>query len=244
MDRPVFETPTGVSVPAVSTEEMQAIDRIATEEYSMDIRQMMEHAGRALAGQTLELGEGPILVVAGAGGNGGGGLAAARHLSNRGVTLEVLLDRDPSSLSGATGHQYDIVDSMDVDVHVDPATVDPRHRVSVVVDALIGYGISGPVRDPARERIELMNEVPAPTLSLDVPSGVDATTGEVRGVAVNPAATVTLALPKTGLERFAASLTLADIGIPPSVYEVIDVAYSPPRDRGSWLTHLQLHAGN
>lgn len=70
---------------------------------------------------------------------------------------------------------------------------------SLIVDALVGYGLDGALREPARTVVEEVNELPATVVSLDVPSGVDATTGERAGVAVEADHVVTLALPKTGL---------------------------------------------
>ena len=100
----------------------------------------------------------------------------------------------------------------------------------MIVDALIGYGLSGDVRRPASDLIERMNSHTAPTISLDVPSGIDATTGAVGSTAVRPTQTLTLALPKTGLLECATPVTLVDIGIPTAVYDRLEIAYSNPFD--------------
>ena len=102
-------------------------------------------------------------------------------------------------------------------------------RADVVIDAVIGYGLLNAPRGRARDLISWANEAGAPILSLDVPSGVDATTGEAPGVFARPRATLTLALPKVGLvpER-TGDLVLADIGIPGAVYDKLGVPYTSP----------------
>jgi NAD(P)H-hydrate epimerase len=111
----------------------------------------------------------------------------------------------------------------------------------VVVDALVGYGLDGEVRSPARECIDAVNGGSHPTVSLDVPSGVDATTGETLGVAVSPDRTVTLALPKTGLETVDGVLFLADIGIPKTVYTRLGIGYQDPFVKRDWI-ELEHHS--
>ncbi|WP_277813209.1 NAD(P)H-hydrate epimerase [Haloferax sp. ATB1] len=106
---------------------------------------------------------------------------------------------------------------------------------AVLVDALIGYGLSGEVRSPAAEFIDRINELTGPTISLDIPSGIDATTGEPLGTAVVPDRTVTLALPKTGLDAPTGELYLADISIPRTVYERLDIEYDRPFGDDDWV---------
>ena len=105
----------------------------------------------------------------------------------------------------------------------------------VVVDALIGYGLRGDVRPPTSTYIERMNGRSAPVVSLDVPSGIDATTGATLGVSVTPDRTVTLALPKTGPGGVPGTLYLADIGIPATVYERLGVEYETPFEDQDWI---------
>ena len=116
-----------------------------------------------------------------------------------------------------------------------PGFVFENDSADIVVDALIGYGLTGPVREPAESLIRAVNRHGAPVVSLDVPSGVDATTGETLGDAVEPDRTVTLALPKTGLRNRVEPVFLADIGIPRAVYERLDIEYEGPFDRGFWV---------
>lgn len=236
MDRPTFETPSGVRVPTVTTDEMRAVDRVAVEEIGIELVQMMENAGRALAEQVRQVDDSSALVVAGNGGNGGGGMACARHLRNHGVAVEIVLDRKPSDLTGVAAKQYRILNEMDVGVEVGSDAV-ADSNASVTVDALIGYGLSGAVRDPGSEMIRALNQRSMPVVSLDVPSGIDATSGEPQGVAVDPERTVTLALPKIGLANREEPLVLADISVPHTVYDRLDIAYESPFER-SWSVTL------
>jgi len=232
--RTLFTTQQGVEVPAVTADEMRDVDRVAVEDVGVQLLQMMENAGRALAWHAREIGPDDVLIVAGNGGNGGGGLACARHLANRDVSVEVLLDRPPEQLTGAAAHQHRILDQMSVPVTDDLDRLPPSEE-SVVVDALIGYGLAGEPREPASTYIERVNQRSGPVLSLDVPSGLDATTGETPGISVVPDRTLTLALPKTGLDAVAAPAFLADIGIPGTVYERLDIEYECPFSDRDWV---------
>ena len=169
-------------------------------------------------------------VVPGNGGSGGGGRPGARHRASREVSVRVGLGRPPEKLDGAAAHQCRILDAMGVRVATDPEAVSRFDEPTVAVDALIGYGISGEVRPPAADYVRELNGVAGPVVSLDVPSGMDATTGDTHGVRVHPDRTLTLALPKTGLDAVEEALSLADIGIPAAVYDRLDIDYEPPFD--------------
>lgn len=220
---------------AVTTSEMVAVDRVAVDEFGIALLQMMENAGRNLAWHVRDMRPQAVTVLAGSGGNGGGGLCAARHLANRDIPVSVVVDRHPDELDGAARTQYETLAAMDVPVThgVDAlATQD----VGLVVDALVGYGIEGPIRGPAAELVETLNETSATVVSLDVPSGMDATTGKQPGPCIEPNRVVTLALPKTGLSEIKTDLYLADIGIPAGVYESLDIQYSNPFEDSYWVT--------
>ena len=237
MPRSSFRTPDGRDVPAVTAAEMRDVDRVAVEDVGLELLQMMENAGRVLAWHVRDVrdGDGEVVVVAGNGGNGGGGMACARHLANREVPVRVLLDREPEELTGAAAHQARILDAMGVPRTTDADRSFGHEGPAVVVDALIGYGLSSAVRQPAREYIDRINDLADPVVTLDVPSGRDATTGETRGAAVIPDRTITLALPKTGLDGASGTLYLADIGIPGTVYDRLHVDYDPPFGDHDWV---------
>lgn len=220
-----FETAAGREVVGITAERMRDVDRVAVEDVGLDLLQMMENAGRNLARHVPEV-DGEAVVLAGNGGNGGGGLACARHLANREVPVSVLLDRSPDELTGAAAHQRAILDRMSVPLHADLDAVPPEPDVAV--DALVGYGLGGELREPVASYVTWMNDRPETTVSLDVPTGLDATTGATGGPTVTPESTLTLALPKRGLADAAGSLFLADVGVPRVVYDRLDIRYRDP----------------
>ncbi len=229
-------------MPAVTAEEMREIDRIAMEDFSLGILQMMENAGRNLAQNVMDMlgadepGQGSeITVLAGAGGNGGGGLCCARHLHNHGFRVRLVLDREADALRGAAVTQFQILRAAGLQP-VDPAGVGEAIRgAKLVVDALIGYSLRGAPRGRAAELIDFCNQQARRVLSLDVPSGLNATTGETSGTTIRPERTLTLALPKTGLHGVPGDLYLADIGIPPQVYERLGLGAPTPFGKDYWL---------
>jgi len=230
MDEILFETTDGRAVTTVTAEEMRAVDRVAVEDVGLALRQMMENAGRNLAAHARELRtDDDVVVLAGDGGNGGGGMACARHLANRDVPVSVVLDRDPADLSGAAAQQHAILSAIGVSVGVGPDALDDP---ALVVDALVGYGLSGPLGGVAADLVTAIGDADR-TLSLDVPTGRNATTGAEPGVAVASDRVLTLALPKTGLAGGDWDLWLADIAIPAAVYDRLDIPYTGPFD-GYW----------
>lgn len=224
-----FVTADGVEVPAITTDQMREVDRVAIEETGPNLYQMMENAGRSLAAVALDQldpdGHGSVVVMAGLGGNGGGGICAARHLANRGRDVVLVLS-DESRIDGVPGQQLEIFRST-------PGRTVPADEVAglkpgLIIDALIGYSLSGSPRERARQLIEWANSTDSPILSLDVPSGLDASTGEAPGEHVIADWTLTLALPKTGLDVDAVGrLMLADLGIPMRAYRVVGLEVSP-----------------
>jgi NAD(P)H-hydrate epimerase len=233
-----FRTEAGHSVPAITAAQMREVDRVAVEDFGLGILQMMENAGRNLAGNVMEMlgsAAGRVVVLAGAGGNGGGGIACARHLHNRGFDVAIVLDREAAALTGAPAAQLAILTAaglMPADPGEAPGLV---LGADLVVDALIGYSLTGAPRGRAAELIALCNASARRVLALDVPSGLDATTGAAPGAVVRPDRTLTLALPKTGLARVPGDLYLADIGIPPEVYARLGVALAPFFGSAYWL---------
>lgn len=226
-----FSTPAGVEVPAVTTDQMREIDRIAMEETGPNLFQMMENAGRNLAEMALEcLGanwrQARIVVLTGSGGNGGGGITAARHLANHGAQVELCL-ATPDKLGEIPAWQRKVFQSTN-GTEVSPGDLD-KGAASIILDALIGYGLQSAPRGVFADLIAWANSTGAPILSLDIPSGMDSTTGDKPGVCIQPVWTMTLALPKTGLVRGqVGQVVLADIGIPAETYRRLGLTYIPP----------------
>lgn len=225
------KTKSGVGVSAVSAAEMKELDRIAMEETGPNLYQMMENAGRNLASFVINLlgsnwREKTTLILAGSGGNGGGGICSARHLANHGG--KVLLCTPPSEmLSEVTLFQHKIFSSTP-GREISPAQL-PGSGIDLIIDAIIGYGLTSAPHGLAADLIDWTNQSNIPVVSMDIPSGVNATTGAKPGDAINPSYILTLALPKTGLSNFTdETLYLADIGIPGKAFSLMKMDYSSP----------------
>ncbi|MDJ0676711.1 MAG: NAD(P)H-hydrate epimerase [Calothrix sp. MO_167.B42] len=230
-----FFTDTGIQVPSVTTEQMIEVDRVAMEETGPNLFQMMENAGRNLALQAIDcLGKewqkANIMILAGSGGNGGGGICGARHLANRGAKVTLCLS-SPDRLTEVPKWQYHIYQNTDGKEVAIGDLIASDEPVDFIIDALIGYSLRAAPRGNALELIKWANNTGAPILSLDIPSGVDSTTGETIGEYIHASWTMTLALPKTGLLiDKTGELILADIGIPAGIYawEILQLSYIPP----------------
>lgn len=225
-----FTTGEGITIPAVTTSQMIEIDRIAIEETGPNLYQMMENAGRNLAltiiDEISEISNPTIVILVGTGGNGGGGICAARHLANRNYKVKLLIT-DSSRLKNVPKKQFEMFENAggEVIVNLDGINAD------IIVDALIGYSLSNAPRGKSLQFIEWANSLSAIKISLDVPSGIDSTTGENYGAYFHTESTLTLALPKTGLiEEKCGKILLGDIGIPKIVYDKIGIDYKSPFD--------------
>jgi len=200
--------------------------------------QLMEHAGvavaaaaRALAIDTDRWGRGPIVVLAGPGNNGGDGLVAARHLAAAGSKVVIALVASaarPTAPDAARNWDRVVRDDRITIVHV-PVARDVAmlgngiEKAAVIVDALLGTGVRGPLREPIRSAVELINRARGelvPVLAVDTPTAVDLTSGDPSDPAVRADLTITFHRPKTGLatrngKALAGRVLVAPIGIPP-----------------------------
>lgn len=226
-----FITKDGIRIPAITTEQMIEIDRIAIERTGPNLYQMMENAGRNLAltiiDSITEISEPSIIILAGTGGNGGGGIVAACHLLNRNYNVKLAVT-DKSKMKDVPQKQLEIfnnaggilIDNLD-DIKTD-----------IIVDAIIGYSLFDAPRGKSLQFIQWANSRKAKKIFLDVPSGIDSTSGENYGEYFLTDITMTLALPKTGLlEDKCGKLLLADIGISKNIYNKIGIKYNSPFKR-------------
>jgi len=186
--------------PLFDAEGIRAVDRWAIEEQGVPSEQLMEAAGTALAEAVAALSpQGPVRIVCGKGNNGGDGEVAARHLRRMGFEVET------------------------ADLWSDGAPADLDYWLAgagAVVDAIFGTGFSGAPREPAARAIEAINRCGAPVVACDVASGVDASSGEVEGTAVEADLTVSFHAAKLGQwiapgKWHTGELRVVPIGIPP-----------------------------
>ena len=170
----------------LTTTEMERADRLTIAAGTPGFALMMS-AGQAVAEAAIELvEEGPIVVVAGRGNNGGDGFVAAAELAARGREVAVILLCERDSLQGdaalaARGWKYPVL----------PFNPQAIGKPALIIDALFGAGLNRPVKGDPLEMIEAINANGAPVLAVDLPSGINGTTGAVMGVAIDAVETVT-----------------------------------------------------
>jgi NAD(P)H-hydrate epimerase len=207
---------------------MQKVDGTAIHGIGIPGGHLMERAGLAVATEILERYAPEVAVVfAGKGNNGGDGFVVARELFDAGVEVTVFVLASPDDYGGDARLNLDILTALGVEVRPvtgeDGALADVTMALTeladVVVDAVFGTGFTGAAKGPAAAAIELMNEAPGAVVSIDIMSGVGASTGAVHGPAVEADLTVTLHAAKVGHfvtpgGALAGEVVIAPIGIP------------------------------
>jgi NAD(P)H-hydrate epimerase len=220
----------------LTREQVRTLDRRATAEFGVPSLLLMENAGRACAEEAERvLGgrRGPVAVICGPGNNGGDGFVLARTLWNRGHDVRVAFLGASERLAG--GHS-DFATNLalwralgrEVEVYSTAGAVRERARAlrtaELVIDGLFGTGLARALEEPFRGAVEAINACGRPVLAVDLPSGLDADTGEVLGAAVRAHSTVTFVAKKPGLLRgrgpeLAGRVVVAEIGIPRPLLE-------------------------
>ena len=158
-------------------------------------------------------------------------MVAARHLHNWGADIHVYTTKDSIDFAGVPKHQLEIIKGIGVlTSYADEIAELPR--TDLILDAIIGYSLQGAPRGQAANLIRMANQNGAPILSLDVPSGLDTTSGNEFKSHIKASATLTLALPKIGLLKksvkdIVGTLYLADISVPPALYANLGLEIGP-----------------
>jgi len=210
--------------------QMRELDRRAMEEYGIPDDLLMENAGQAVYYVILErtgVKGGRFLVVSGPGNNGGDGFVVARKLHSAGARVRVAITTDRASYTGPSASNLMRLEKSGVELldRPDPEQVAEDLAWSdVVVDGLLGTGLTRDVEGPSAEVLRLINDTPVTVFSIDIPSGVDGDNGRIRGTAGRADTTVTFGLPKVGnvLEPgggLGGRLYLSHISFPPALIE-------------------------
>lgn len=227
------------------------LDRLCAVRYGLSTLVLMENASVSVADAAMELAKGrkgaPVLVVAGTGNNGGDALGAARHLSNRGAAVSILLIGGASKRTPETATQLRTCRRMQLPVasaraklapglaqalqRLAPAAGTKRSGPLIVVDGLFGTGLSRNVVGAARDAILAMNglrQAGAKIVSIDLPSGMNGESGEPMGACVHAELTVTFVGLKSGMlapetSRALGRVIVADIGVPRGLVESLAV---------------------
>jgi NAD(P)H-hydrate epimerase len=247
---------------ALSAKEMAGLDEQTIREVGIPGIVLMENAAQGAAAFFLrvvpDLIERPITVVAGSGNNAGDGFALARIYHSKGAQVSVACLRSPQKLSGDALTNFRIIERIGLPISVWNETEDfdtqwEKVRDSgAVIDAILGTGLKSEVTGLYRDIIEKLNGLNIPILAVDIPSGLDATTGLPLGAAVKATATATFGFLKIGhlIERgpdLVGQVEVIDIGIPPSLAESAGIQryWLTERVVSSWIEprHPATHKG-
>ena len=215
----------------------RALDQLASDEFGLDSRELMERAGVAAFDSILDHWPGArrLWVVCGSGNNAGDGYVVARLARQAGLTVTVFQVIDPASLSDTARHNYDAARALGIEFVV----LDGSHscpfserltalgedsQPDVIVDAIFGTGLSRSISSPLDAQISDLNSLNVPRLALDIPSGIKADSGGVAGTAIRADVTVTFICGKPGLltgqgPAYVGRLESASLGVPARAFE-------------------------
>src|SRR5512135_301461 len=209
-----------------TSQQMKNIDRRAIRGFGIPGPVLMENAASVILSEMEAFFNGlagaRVGIICGKGNNGGDGLALARKLNIRGIPVRVALLASFDDPRGEARLNLSILRKMEVEVIQNAAPRSLQDILSwsdIVVDALLGVGLSSPLKGAYARAVDLINGCGRPVVAVDIPTGIDGDTGAVMGTAVKADLTVTMALLKRGLvlhpgAAHAGTVRVADIGIP------------------------------
>jgi NAD(P)H-hydrate epimerase len=211
----------------VTVKQMQALDRRAIECLGIPSIALMENAGCAVAREiAARLKKAPrprVCLVCGLGNNAGDGFVVARHLMIAGIKTTTFLAGKPSQLKNDAAINYKIIKKCKYPLFclqkADAFFVREIKKADIVVDALFGTGLCREIKDPVKGIIDAVNQHGKYVVSVDIPSGLDGTTGKIWGVCIKAETTITFACTKKGFyqkegPQQTGRIVVADIGIP------------------------------
>ena len=213
-----------MGLPGITKEQMAEVDRIMVEDFKISIELMMELAGHNLANLALKLSKNKYsnyIIIAGTGNNAGGGIVAARRLASWGLSAQIIFPKGVNGLKDIPTDQLIRAKQLGIETVNDlPDNYLELKDDSFFIDAYLGYGFT-PRQDDISEKVFKFLSNLDTLLSLDIPSGLDATTGSSFS-SIKPIATLTLGFVKKGLllteHKNIGELYVTDIGIPISIY--------------------------
>jgi len=209
----------------VTVSQMKVIDHRTIHEYGISALILMEHAGKAVADETFKLltkKRKKVAVFCGPGNNGGDGLVAARWLHHYETEPEIFILGDVAKFSLETRLNFDIIGNLRIPIHHIqdnwPALKKQIGNFNLVIDGLLGTGTHGQIQGLYKNIIDDLNSNGVKIISIDIPSGLNADTGQPLGTCLSAAVTVTLGFPKIGFSRpgakkYTGKVVVADIGL-------------------------------
>jgi len=214
---------------AVSSEQMQSIDRLAQERFNIPSTRLMENAGKATASIAMDMLElkkddkkKRVAVFCGKGNNGGDGLVVARCLIEKGLKVTTYLLSGEDNLKKDPLVNFKLLKELNaniITIKENLSSIKDLSGYDLITDAIFGTGFKGKPDDLVSDLINTINQSGAKVLSIDVPSGLDATTGECKGLCIKASETVTFGLPKSGFyksdgPKFTGRIIVKNIGFP------------------------------
>jgi len=205
----------------VTVLEMKELDRKAIEEFGIPSITLMENAGRGIAKVATDMLKDTsgkkVAIFCGTGNNGGDGFVADRYLAEQGIEVLVYIVGDKSRIKNDPLINLNKLEKMGVKIN--KISLPIKIDTDLIIDAIFGIGLKGGVKGEVRDIIVDLNKNRAPVLSVDVPSGLDADTGEVLTEAIKAKKTVTMQFPKKGFYigkglEYTGEVITVDIGIP------------------------------
>ncbi|MBN1384228.1 MAG: NAD(P)H-hydrate epimerase [Elusimicrobia bacterium] len=204
----------------VSSSVIRNFDRIAVDKFLIPSVILMENAGKNTADIILKKYRPKnAAIFSGGGNNGGDGFVIARHLFNNNVKVKVFTMQNKNKYSGDALVNLNILQRMKIPViNSNSIRFDTLAKTNLIVDALLGTGTKGKIRESYKNVIDKINSLGKPVVSVDIPSGIDADTGLNLGSAVKASTTVTMAAIKKGLtvkdgKKYSGKIFVVDIGI-------------------------------
>ena len=209
----------------ITSRQMRALEKNG-EYFGVSLLQLMENAGGSIAQEIVSrfANDRKIVIFCGLGGNGGDGFVAARHLLAAGFKVDIILlgkKRDINHESSSKN--WESLESLQNEIcllEISDSSALPKVEADLVIDALLGTGTKGKLKPPIFQAVELINSMKAYKIAVDVPTGIDADTGEVLGVAVKANLTITFHKGKAGLKeakKNVGELVVKEIGLPPEM---------------------------
>ena len=212
----------------VSRQKMKQIANLARGKFAIPSLILMENAGRSVAEEAkkmLKSRSAPILIFCGYGNNGGDGFVAARHLTNKGYKVLVILIGPKKKMSGDTSLNFKIITKMKIRIKKITngrqinSVFKKLKKPQLIIDAIFGIGVKDRLNNFYCQLIEKINSLPTPVLSVDIPSGLDADMGRALPISIEAKKTVTMGMIKRGFlssfaKKYIGKVIIADISLP------------------------------
>ncbi|RST73054.1 NAD(P)H-hydrate epimerase [Siminovitchia acidinfaciens] len=222
---------------AAGRKEMQLMDQYTMDVIGLPGVVLMENAGTKIAEEVIASSpcENPrIIVLAGAGNNGGDGFVIARKLYDSGYDCVVCFIADPNKMKGDAKVHFDVYNKRGLPIwYFHNNSSRKLHNLlseaDIIVDAMLGTGVNGPLREPVSEIISFVNRLKSKIImSVDIPSGLNSDTGKAVGMAVKASKTVSFVYPKKGFflldgPKYIGEWKAVDISVPTSIVENLDL---------------------